>query len=224
MQVSEALDSRMSCRAFLPDPVPKVTVQRILEGASRAPSGGNLQPWFVDALTGVPLSALLGRVRSLVPEYPLGYPSEYPVYPHPLGEPYRTRRFKNGEDLYATLAIPRSDRPARLRQYARNFEAFGAPVLLFVSIDRGMGSAQWVDVGMFMQSLMLLAREHGLHTCPQESWSGWYREVAEAIALPPERMLFAGISLGYRDESAPINRLRTERAPLAEFSTFRGFE
>jgi nitroreductase len=224
MKVSEALDSRMSCRAFLPRPVPAGLVQAILEAASRAPSGGNLQPWFVDALTGAPLAALLAQVRPLIPEHPLGYTPEYPVYPAPLGEPYRTRRFKNGEDLYATIGVPRGDRAARLRQYARNFEGFGAPVILFVSIDRSMGAAQWADMGMFMQSILLLAREHGLDTCPQESWSGWYREVGQAIALPPQRMLFAGIALGYRDDRAPINRLRTDRVPLGQFATLRGFD
>jgi nitroreductase len=223
MKVSEALDSRMSCRAFLPDPVPETTLRQILQAASRAPSGGNLQPWYVDALTGAPLAALLARVQAQVAEFPLGHPAEYPVYPSPLGEPYRTRRFKNGEDLYATLGISRGERPARLRQYAHNYAGFGAPVMLFICIDRDMGAAQWADVGMFMQSIMLLAREHGLHTCPQESWSRWYREVAEAVSLPAARMLFSGIALGYGDESAPINRLRTERAPLAEFATFRGF-
>ena len=120
MKVSEALGSRMSCRAFLPDPVPEALLRQILAAASRAPSGGNLQPWFVDVLTGAPLAALLERVRVQVPEHPLGHPSEYPVYPSPLGEPYRTRRHQNGEDLYATIGIPRSDRPARLRQFARN--------------------------------------------------------------------------------------------------------
>ncbi len=223
MKVSEALGTRMSCRAFLPDPVPEALLRQLLTGASRAPSGGNLQPWFADVLTGTPLAALLERVRVQVPEHPLGHTPQYPVYPSPLGEPYRTRRHQNGEDLYATLGIPRQDRPARLRQYARNFEGFGAPVLMFISIERSMGAAQWADMGMFMLSIMLLAREHGLHTCPQESWSGWHREVAEAIALPAGRMLFSGIAVGYRDDSARINRLRTERAPLAEFATFRGF-
>jgi nitroreductase len=223
MDVSQALESRMSCRAFLPDPVPESTVRRILEVASRAPSGGNLQPWYVDVLTGAPLTALVDLIRPKVSEHPLGYPPEYPVYPSPLGEPYRTRRHRNGEALYATLGIPQADRPARLRQFARNYAGFGAPVLLFVSIDRGMGKAQWSDLGMFMQSVMLLAREFGLHTCPQEAWSGWYREVGEAIALPASRMLFSGIALGFRDESAPINRLHTERASLEEFATFRGF-
>ena len=223
MKVSDALESRMSCRAFLPDPVSEATIRQILQLARRAPSGGNLQPWFVDALTGAPLAALVERIRALVPEYSLGYPSEYPVYPSPLGEPYRTRRYQNGEDLYAAIGVPRSDRPARLRQYARNFAGFDAPVMLFISIDRSMGSAQWADLGMFMQSIMLLAREFGLHTCPQESWSGWYREVTEAVALPAQRMLFSGIALGHKDESAPINRLRTPRAELAEFASFRGF-
>jgi len=223
MKVSDALESRMSCRAFLPDPVSEATIRQILQLARRAPSGGNLQPWFVDALTGAPLAALVERIRALVPEYPLGYPSEYPVYPSPLGEPYRTRRYQNGEDLYAAIGVPRSDRPARLRQYARNFAGFDAPVMLFISIDRSMGSAQWADLGMFMQSIMLLAREFGLHTCPQESWSGWYCEVTEAVALPAQRMLFSGIALGHKDESAPINRLRTPRAELAEFASFRGF-
>jgi nitroreductase len=223
MKVSEALDSRMSCRAFLPDPVPEATLRQILEAAGRAPSGGNLQPWYVDVLTGAPLAALLARVQPLIAQYPMGYTPEYPVYPSPLGEPYRTRRFQNGEDLYATIGVKRADLRARLRQFARNFVAFDAPVVLFICIDRGMGSAQWSDVGMYMQSVMLLAREYGLHTCAQESWSGWYREVAEAIQLPAERMLFSGIALGYRDESAPVNRLRTSRVPLTEFATFRGF-
>jgi nitroreductase len=224
MKVSEALDSRMSCRAFLPVPIPETTIRQILEAASRAPSGGNLQPWFVDVLTGAPLTALVERIQAQVPEFPLGHPSEYPVYPSPLNEPYRTRRFQNGEDLYATIGIPRGDRPARLRQFARNYSGFGAPVMLFISIDRGMGSAQWSDMGMYMQNVMLLAREHGLHTCPQESWSGWYREVGDAVQLPAHRMLFSGIAIGYRDESAPINRLRTDRVPLTDFATFRGFD
>src|ERR1700722_14373528 len=162
MKVSEALHSRMSCRAFLPDPVPEGTLRQILEAASRAPSGGNLQPWYVDVLTGAPLAALVARVQAQVAEFPLGHPAEDPVYPAPLGEPYRTRRFKNGEDLYATLGISRGELPARLRQYAHNYAGFGAPVMLFICIDRDMGAAQWADVGMFMQSIMLLAREHGL--------------------------------------------------------------
>jgi nitroreductase len=223
MNVSEAIDSRMSCRAFLDTPVPEATVRGILEVARRAPSGGNLQPWFVHVLTGEPLRALVATVRKRAVEHPLGEATEYDIYPPNLKEPYRSRRFKCGEDLYALLGIRREERDRRLRQYARNYEFFGAPVGLFLSIDRSMGADQWADVGMFMQSIMLLARERGLHTCPQEAWAGWYRIVGEFLGLPPERMLFCGMALGLRDESHPINRLRTDRAALEEFATFQGF-
>ena len=223
MNVSEAINTRMSCRAFLPTPLPEATIRGILEAAARAPSGGNLQPWYVHALTGEPLVGLIARIRERLPQQPLGEDSEYAVYPHPLAEPYRSRRFRCGEDLYALLGIPREDKLRRLRQYGRNFELFGAPVGLFFSMERAMGAPQWADVGMFMQNVMLLAREHGLHTCPQESWSGWSRILGEELRLPASRLFFCGMALGYRDESAPVNRLRTERAPLAEFAAFAGF-
>lgn len=223
MNVTDAILSRMSCRAFLATPVPAHLVREILDIARRAPSGGNLQPWFVDVLTGEPLAELIARVRAKVPEHPLGEGTEYDVYPPNLHEPYRSRRYKVGEDLYALLGIGREERSRRLAQYARNYEFFGAPVGMFFSIDRRMGADQWADVGMFMQNIMLLARERGLHTCPQEAWAGWYETVGAFLGLPPERMLFCGMALGYRDEDAPVNRLVTERAPLEEFATLRGF-
>jgi nitroreductase len=223
VNVSEAIASRMSCRAFLPTPVPEATVRAILDTARQSPSGGNLQPWHVHALTGEPLAALLAQVRGKLHTHPRGDGSEYEVYPAALWEPYRSRRFKCGEDMYATIDVAREDRLGRLRQFARNYEFFGAPVGLFFCLDRRMGPPQWSDVGMYMQSVMLLAREHGLHTCAQEAWSVWHRTVGEFLRLPPELMLFAGMALGYRDESAPINRLRTDRAPLAEFAQLRGF-
>jgi nitroreductase len=125
--------------------------------------------------------------------------------------------------MYATIGVTRDDKFARLLQFARNYEFFGAPVGLFFCLDRRMGPPQWSDVGMYMQSVMLLAREHGLHTCAQEAWSVWYRTVGEFLKLPPELMLFSGMALGYRDESAPINTLKTDRAPLEEFAELRGF-
>ncbi len=223
MNVSEAVDSRMSCRAFLPTPVSESTVRSILDAARRAPSGGNLQPWTVYALTGEPLRELVAQVREKAVENPLGEATEYHIYPPNLKEPYRSRRYKCGEDLYALLEIAREEKAKRLRQYARNYEFFGAPVGLFFALDRIMGVDQWADVGMYMQSVMLLAREHGLHTCPQESWAGWHRIVGEFLRMPPELMLFCGMSLGYRDEQAAVNRLRTDRAPLDEFATLLGF-
>jgi nitroreductase len=224
MQLVEAIDTRMSCRAFLDAPVPGSTVRAILQTAARAPSGGNLQPWLVHALSGQPLQEFLGMVRGRRAANPAGEGFEYPIYPPNLHEPYRSRRFKCGEDLYATIGVVRDDKPGRVRQFARNYELFGAPVALFFVIDRRMGVDQWADVGMYMQTVMLLAREHGLHTCPQEAWAEWHVTIGEFLGLPREHMVFCGMALGYRDESAPINRLRTDRAEIREFATFRGFD
>lgn len=223
MRVSEAIDSRISCRAFRDTPVPGSIVVTMLEAAKRAPSGGNLQPWHVDVLTGAPLAAFLDAIRAKQRVQPTGEGTEYPVYPPNLHEPYRSRRFKCGEDLYGTLGIPRDNKIARIAHFARNYELFGAPVVLFFSIDRRMGVDQWADLGMFMQNIMLLAREHGLHTCAQEAWAIWYRTIGEFLQLPADRMFFCGMALGYMDESAEVNKLRTERAQLAEFATLRGF-
>lgn len=223
MKVSDALDSRITCRAFLPDPVPEQVVREILEGAARAPSGGNLQPWWTWVLAGERLQAFRTEIQAKMAQTPQGEPPEYHVYPPDLKEPYRTRRYKCGEDLYATIDIPRSDKPARLRQLAKNFDFFGAPVALFFAIDRNMQQGQWADLGMYLQSVMLLAREHGLHTCPQEAWARWPQTVGGFLKIPPELMLFCGMGLGRMDESHPINTLRTDRASLAETVQFSGF-
>jgi nitroreductase len=220
MNVTDAVRSRMSCRAFLDTPVPLETLRDILEIAKQAPSGGNLQPWQVHVLAGRPLREFVTLIRSKLPTLPQGEGTEYAIYPPNLKEPYRSRRFQCGEDLYATIAVGREEKQRRLAQFARNYEFFGAPAAMFFVIDRIMGADQWADVGMFMQNIMLLARERDLHTCPQEAWASWHRSVTEFLGLPPEHMLFCGLAIGYRDDAAPINRLRTARAPLEEFAKF----
>lgn len=220
MNVSEAVARRVSIRAFRPDPVPGALVREILEAAARAPSGGNLQPWRVHALTGAPLADLKARVAA----NPFGETPEYDVYPPNLWEPYRTRRFQCGEDLYATLGIPREDKTARLTQLAKNGELFGAPVGLFFSLDRKVGPPQWSDVGMLMQTIMLLAVERGLSTCAQEYWARYPQTLAEVLRLPEDHMIFSGMAVGYADEAAPINTLRTRRDPLEVWAEMRGFE
>ena len=225
MKVTEAVASRMSCRAFLDTPVPGDTLRAILDAARRTPSGGNLQSWWVYALAGEPLAQFKSAVRAQVATNPRGDGThEYDIYPPGLGEPYRTRRFKAGEDLYATLGIPREDKVARLLQLARNYDFFGAPVGLFFYVDRSLGPPQWSDVGMYMQTVMLLAREHGLHTCPQEIWSLVQGTVGRFLDVPPNLMLFSGMALGHADPAHPINTLRTERAALEEFAILRGFD
>lgn len=220
MHVSKALATRISCRSFKPDPVDRETVRAIINGARYAPSGGNLQPWRLFAVSGEPLARLFADIRERMTETPRGEPPEYKVYPPDLKEPYAARRFKCGEDLYASIGIERDDKPGRIRQFRRNFEMFGAPIGLFVYIDRTMGPPQWSDVGMFLQSLMLLAREHGLHTCAQEAWAQWHSTIDDHLKPPAEWMLFCGVALGYMDEDHPVNTLRTERASVDEITTF----
>lgn len=222
MTVSEAIVSRISTRAFLDRPVDGDLLRRILDTARRTPSGGNLQPWHVWAVGGEELVRFKDLIRRKMETSPFGEGSEYDIYPPKLKEPYRSRRFQCGEDLYATIAVAREDKAGRLQQFARNFEFFGAPLALFFAIDRQMGTPQWSDVGMFLQSIMLLAREHGLDTCPQEAWAVWYKTAAEFLSIPDEMMLFCGMAVGYMDTEHPINRLRTARAPLEEIVTFVG--
>ena len=165
MTVSEAIDSRISVRAYTDEPVPRETVERILAAAGRSPSGGNLQPWQVYVLMDEALAAFKAGLAERQRGKPFGETPLFHVYPPKLHEPYRTRRFECGEDLYATLGIPREDKAGRMRQFAGNFDFFGAPVALFFAIDKRMDRNQWAHLGMFMQSVMLLAREAGLDTC-----------------------------------------------------------
>jgi len=223
MDVRDAVASRFSCRAFLPTPVPLATVREILERAARAPSGGNLQPWRVHALAGAVLEDLKARIRPHAPANPRGEGAEYQVYPSPLKEPYNARRFEVGALLYRALGIPREYRAARYRQYARNFEFFGAPVGLIVSVDRSMGPPQWSDLGMYVQTVMLLARAYGLVSCSIEAWTFWHKTAAAFLALPDEQMVFCGMALGHGDLVAPVNRWRSPREDVDGFAAFLGF-
>jgi len=221
MEVSEAIASRRTIRAFRADSVPLETITEILKLASRAPSGGNLQPWRVYMLIGGARDELVRRVAEKRKETPMGEPPEYNIYPLQLTEPYRTRRFRVGEMMYAALGIPREDKMARLKFFAGNWEFFGAPVGLIFTMDRQMQPGQWADLGMFMQNIMLLAREKGLQTCPQEAWAVWHSIIREYLSIPQNEMIFCGMAIGVGDETAPVNTLESERAPLEEFVTIR---
>ena len=224
MDVRDAVETRYSCRAFLPTPVPIETVKEILSRAARAPSGGNLQPWLVHVLAGERLEALKNQLRPrFAKELPRGEGAEYQVYPSDLKEPYYTRRARVGEQLYASIGIPREDRPSRYRQFGRNYLFYDAPVGMFVCVDRIMGAPQWSDLGGFIQNISLLARAHGLHSIAQEAWTSWHKTLSAFLKLPSEHILFCGIALGHADEEAPINRWRSEREPVEAFATFDGF-
>jgi nitroreductase len=222
VKVSEAVNSRKSVRQFLSDPVDPQLIRAVLATASRAPSGGNLQPWHIHVVGGERLAAFKSIMAARIAEAPEGERGEYDVYPRELTPPYRDRRYQVGEDLYRSLGIARDDRPGRLRQFARNFAFFDAPLALFCSVERQMGPPQWSDLGMFLQTVMLLLREAGLHSCPQECWARYAQTVGDFLALPDERMLFSGMAIGYEDVAAPINQWRSARVPLEAFAQFDG--
>ena len=223
MDVSEAVVSRRSVRQFLPDAVPQDVLVRVLEKAQRAPSGGNVQPWNAHVLSGEPLARLLARVSEMLPQGRAAHAPEYAIYPRELGGAYEARRFGVGETLYAALGIGRDDKAGRLRQFANNFRAFGAPVLMLVHMPRYMGPPQWSDVGMWLQTVMLLLREEGLDSCAQEAWAVYQTQVRECVAIPDDHVFFCGLAIGRRDPQAPVNTFDVPRADLSDVVTFAGF-
>jgi nitroreductase len=225
MDVFEAVDTRISCRAFLDKPVDPAIVRDLIVRAQRAASGGNLQSWFVHALAGAPLAELKRRAAIAIGDRnPRTFVTEYPIYPETMWEPYLGRREHHGVQLYGALGIARDDHAGRLKQFNRNFEFFNAPVGLFISIDRKLGPGQWADLGGYIHALAFLARGHGLDTCPQEAWARLHKTVGEFLKLPAEQMLFCGMAIGYGDHSDPANSFRSPRAELSEFCTFHGFD
>ena len=216
MNVSEAVASRKSIRNFLDTPVENEALESLLTRAARAPSGGNLQPWQVYVVNGTRMTDLHAHLADQTErEKPA-----YPIYPAELGEPYRSRRFKVGEDMYALLGIPRDDKPARFAHLARNFSFFGAPAGFFCYVDRNMGPPQWSDLGMFLQTFMLLACEAGLATCAQEAWATRPNAVSSFVQAPAEQMLFCGMAIGYANTEAPVNTLVSDRDPFDAWARF----
>ena len=217
MNVSDAVFSRSSIRAFNKlKPVPNSLINEILQKSSRSPSGGNLQPWKIYVINNKSMEEFLAFQKSwLEPEAP-----SYEIYPQKLKEPYRTSRYELGEDMYSLLGIPREDKDSRIKQVLKNFEFFGAPAALFCYVDKQMGSPQWSDLGMFLQTFMLLACESGLDTCAQEAWSMKQDSVPKFIKASDEEMLFCGMSIGYKDPDAIINTLSSKRRPIDEWATF----
>lgn len=222
MTVTEAVLGRHSIRAFLDRPVDPALVREAIEVAARAPSGGNLQPWRVFVLSGEPMARFKAIAQERLRASPEPDPEEFPIYPLGVGEPYRTNRIRTAEALYALLGIDRKDKAARRAQFARNFAFFGAPTAAFLYVDRKMGLPQWGDLGMYLQTLMLLLRERGLETCAQECWTAYHRTVGAFLGAPPEWMLYSGLAIGHADPGAPVNRLVTERMALAAWATFLG--
>ncbi len=224
--VDQAITSRMSVRAFRPDPVESGTLMHLLEIASRAPSGTNTQPWKVYVLQGASRDALVDKVCSAHdairanPELGAQYREEYDYYPEKWVSPYIDRRRENGWGLYGLLGIGKGDKDKMHAQHQRNYRFFDAPVGLMFTMDRVMGRGSLVDYGMFLQTIMIAARGHGLHTCPQAAWNGFAKIILPHIGAGEDEMLVCGMALGYADESALVNTFHTPRVSAAEFTTF----
>jgi nitroreductase len=220
--VEAAIATRRSMRAFLPTPVPRELIEQILQVAARAPSGTNTQPWQVHVLSGAAKTRLSDRIMAVYedPAALATHTEEYAYYPQQWISPYIDRRRKVGWDLYGLLGLAKTDRAGMHAQHGRNYRFFDAPVGLMFTIDRVMQQGSWLDYGMFLQSLMIAARGHGLHTCPQAAFTQFHRLIAEELQLAPTQMLVCGMALGYADPNAVENSLLTERAPVQEFTRF----
>jgi nitroreductase len=218
MDVYEAVASRRSIRDFADRPVDRSALMRVLNAASRAPSGGNLQPWHVYVLSGDPLADLKARVALRMATGDTGDAAEVAPYPEPLGSSYRERLAELGQLRYRALGVRDDDRSARARIRAGNWDCWGATTALFCYLDRDMLAPQWGDAGMYLQTVMLLLRAEGLHSCAQIAWAEYHRTVAEVIGPPKTRILYCGMSIGH----SKANSLQPSipRAPLSEIVTF----
>ena len=214
--LTEIINSRKSIRAFLDRPVDNKVIKEMLKKASQAPSGGNLQPWKIYVINSNSMDKFINFQKNWKgKEEP-----PYPIYPENLKEPYRTSRYEVGEEMYSLLGIKREDKVGRLNQMLKNFDFFGAPVGLFCFVDKQMGLPQWSDLGMFLQTFMLLAVDQDLDTCAQESWSLKQNCVKTFLKVPEEYLLFCGMAIGYANKDSKINKLQTSRRPIDDWATF----
>ena len=226
--IQQAMDSRMSARAFTQQAVTQEVITDILHMASRAPSGTNTQPWKVYVLQGESRNSLVTKVCAAHdeirahPEKAADYREAYDYYPEKWVSPYIDRRRENGWSLYGLLGIGKADKDKMHLQHQRNYKFFDAPVGLMFTLDKVMGRGSLVDYGMFLQSVMLAARAHGLHTCPQAAWNGFATIILPHVGAGPDEMLVCGMALGYADDKDIVNTFRTPRETVASFTHWLG--
>lgn len=219
VSVTEALDTRITVRQFLDTPVPANVLRHILEKAMRSPSGGNLQPWNLHVMTGETLANFKKDATEITLAGKMEEPT-HPAYPQPLWEPLRSWRYKLGEDMYARLGIPRENKVGRLAWFAQNAKFFDAPVGIIITGDKRLGAPQHMDIGILLQSLMLLAREAGLHTAPQGWWRNWSSVCHKYLDINDTDEVMVGMAIGYGDAAANVNNLYADRANLDEVASF----
>jgi len=220
MDALEAIRQRFSARAYLPRPVGRTLVESVLDTARWAPSGINIQPWKVEVVTGETqqrlAEALIAVKKSGVKEEP-----DYQYYPAKWEEPYLSRRKETGLALYKALGIGKDDHEKRMEAWLGNFSFFGAPVGLLFFIDKRLERGSWMDMGMFIQNVMISAKAHGLDTCPQASFAEFPATIRKTLDVPATFALACGMAMGYADMTAEVNSYRTKREPVETFMTWR---
>jgi nitroreductase len=221
--VDDALRARRSVRAFKPDPVPPGLIVELLTLAARAPSGTNIQPWKVHVVAGEARARLEREVLAHREAGPADDSAEFPRQAK-RKEPYTSRMRTLGKAMYSLIGIPKGDHAANWEQWGRNYKFFDAPVGLIFTIDKDLDAMSFLDIGIFMQSFMLAAKARGLDTCAQGAWNNYWTVTRRVLAIPEDEYIVCGISLGYADETAPVNTLISEREPLEAFATLHGFE
>ena len=225
LSTDEALLTRRSVRAFLPQPIARAEVEELLALASRSASGSNIQPWKVHVFTGELRQRVSRTILEAIDRDPRGtYQREWNYYPLNWREPYLGRRRKIGWDLYSLLGIPKGDFERTEAQRRRNYEFFGAPVGMMFTLDEDLEIGSWLDLGIFIGSLTIAARGRGLDTCPQAAFADFHALIRPLLGIPREQVIICGLALGYADTDALVNRLTTERAPVGDFARFPGFE
>ena len=223
MNVTEAVNSRRSIRQFLDKPVDRATVEAVLETAQRSPSGGNTQPWSAVVVSGDALKDITAKIKEKAKAAPMGENMEYAIYPKDLDGRYEEQRRAVGRDMFESIGLAREDGAGRVAQMAKNWDSFGAPVQLFTYTRKYMGPPQWSDMGMWLQTVMLLLREAGLDSCSQEIWAMYGSYMRELLGIDDDHIFFCGMAIGHRDPDAPINNFNVPRIPIGDAIEFRGF-
>jgi nitroreductase len=223
MNVTEAVASRRSVRQFLDKPVDQAILERVLAKAQRSPSGGNTQPWNAVILTGAPLADLTAKIKAKVATAPLGDGHEYSIYPKGLDGRYEEQRRGVGKAMFDALGLAREDGAGRLAQVGKNWDSFGAPVQLFTYTRKYMGPPQWSDMGMWLQTVMLLLREEGLDSCAQEIWAMYGTTMREILNIDDDHIFFCGMAIGYRDSDAAVNNFSVPRVEMDQAIRWDGF-
>ncbi len=223
MNVTDAVASRRSIRQFIDKPVPLDVLQRVLTKAQASPSGGDTQPWNAVILTGAPLADLTAKIKAKATTAPLGEAPEYAIYPKDLEGRYEDQRRGVGKAMFAALGLAREDGAGRIAQMMKNWDSFDAPVQLFTYTRKYMGPPQWSDMGMWLQTVMLLLREEGLDSCAQEIWAMYGTYMRELLDINDDHIFFCGMAIGYREQQAPINNFAVPRVDIGQAIRWDGF-